>query len=125
MTVKTIFIAQNGKEFYDEGECLYYEQQMKLSSIKDQFSLYDYNGKKMNEVNGKTFYIAVDTQEAAEILNEYIDSTGYSTPWQDIQSPIGPGKYLFNTDRSKWITYDELESCFKKVQNIFLKQKRK
>lgn len=49
MTEKTIYIAFDGKEFDDEGDCREYELNTKLKDIGDDLLLYDKNGKKIEK----------------------------------------------------------------------------
>ena len=113
MTEKTIYIAFNGKEFDDEGDCREYELNTKLKDIGDDLLLYDKNGKKIEKIDNQLLaesidYIVVKSEKAYEYFVEQMDYFGLNYP-DYYNSPIC--SYYYDYDENEWINIEDRVQC--------------
>ena len=110
--MKVIYIADDGKEFSSETECLDYEWKLKHSHL-DEIHLYDEGNNKLvnifsEDVYGRTMKVVVQTQEALKDLQELAQYTGFSC-YYDITEC---GVWTFNESKETFVKleYDKLIS---------------
>ena len=113
MTEKTIYIAFDGKEFDDEGDCREYELNTKLKDIGDDLLLYDKNGKKIEKIDNQLLaesidYIVVKSEKAYEYFVEQMDYFGLNYP-DYYNSPIC--SYYYDYDENEWINIEDRVQC--------------
>ena len=113
MTEKTIYIAFDGKEFDDEGDCREYELNTKLKDIGDDLLLYDKNGKKIEKIDNQLLaesidYIVVKSEKAYEYFVEQMDYFGLNYP-DYYNSPIC--SYCYDYDENEWINIEDRVQC--------------
>lgn len=113
MIEKTIYIAFDGKEFNDEGDCREYELNTKLKDIGDDLLLYDKNGKKIEKIDNQLLaesidYIVVKSEKAYEYFVEQMDYFGLNYP-DYYNSPIC--SYYYDYDENEWINIEDRVQC--------------
>ena len=103
--MKTVYIADDGKNFEDEYECMNYEFCISHPHLKT-IELYDRHGKKLtNPLDDETYFnftkIIVHSEE--ELIDLYCaaDYTGFSG-YYDIKSV---GTWIFDQDKEKFVKY--------------------
>ncbi len=83
MTVVKTYIAEDGKKFDDEWECVEYERELKSNQFKDVAFLFDDEGHQLPLTDAgfeDCMFIVCKTDEAAAYMyNEFC--TGYFLPW--------------------------------------------
>lgn len=70
---KEFYIASDGKEFEDEGECLDYENELNIKSIE----AYDENFNRI-DFEGAT-YVVVHSNEEINFIDEVCDYNGWTS----------------------------------------------
>ena len=113
MIEKTIYVAFDGKEFDDEGDCREYELNTKLKDIGDDLLLYDKNGKKIEKIDNQLLaesidYIVVKSEKAYEYFVEQMDYFGLNYP-DYYNSPIC--SYYYDYDENEWINIEDRVQC--------------
>ena len=113
MTEKTVYIAFDGKQFDDEGDCREYELNTKLKDIGDDLLLYDKNGKKIEKIDNQLLaesidYIVVKSEKAYEYFVEQMDYFGLNYP-DYYNSPIC--SYYYDYDENEWINIEDRVQC--------------
>lgn len=79
--MRTIYIADDGKEFDNEFECKHYEWILNHPHLKS-IKCYDKDGNKLKDIMEEVTYcfcckIVVPTDEAAKELNDLAEYTGF------------------------------------------------
>lgn len=103
--MKTVYIADDGKNFEDEYECRNYEFCISHPHLKT-IELYDRHGKKLtNPLDDETYFnftkIIIHSEE--ELIDLYCaaDYTGFDG-YYDIKSV---GTWIFDQDKEKFVKY--------------------
>lgn len=87
------YVARDGKEFSDESECLYYENELNIKSLET----YDEN---FNRVSFEyATYIVIHSDEEVNIVNEICNYNGWNS-----NGLCGVGFFRYNCDYrfDKW-----------------------
>lgn len=114
MEVITKYIADDGKEFDDEDECLDYERGIKIHKVYG-FRAYDRQGKEifpknyvsdMDDFVYDVCYIRVDNirgwEEFEELCNDEFDTYFYD----GLDSISETGLYFKDDDHDYWVSWD-------------------
>lgn len=103
--MRTVYIADDGKQFEDEYECEHHEFELKHPHLQT-IEAYDRHGKKLtNPLDDETYFnftkIIVHSEE--ELIDLYCaaDYTGFSG-YYDIKSV---GTWIFDQDKEKFVKY--------------------
>lgn len=67
------YVARDGKEFSDEGECLDYENELNIKSIEaydDNFNRTDFEG---------AIYVVIHSDEEVKMIDEVCDYNGWTS----------------------------------------------
>lgn len=109
MTVKKIYISDDGIEFQNEWECADYEAKIRANRFKDAALLFDKDGKPLcltEKGFEEAWFIRCKTKEAAEYLfNEFGDT--YDNPWWGSHAyDLKAGCWYYEGDY--WLATDEL-----------------
>ena len=88
-----LFIARDGKEFNDEGECLDYENELNIKSIE----AYDKNFNKVDFE--RATYVVIHSDEELNLITEVCDYNGLIS-----EGLCEVGLFRFNYDYriNKW-----------------------
>lgn len=115
----TIYIADDGKQFEYEDECLAYEKEIRIKRFSNAIFIFDEEGKQLefNKSNFEiSYYILCKTKEAAAYMyNEFCD---YDLPWGTLEE-ISAGLWYYDGD--EWLPVDgilEKARIIKKIQSI-------
>ena len=88
-----IYIARDGKEFDDEGECLDYENELNIKSIEaydEEFNKTDFEGAA---------YVVIRSDEEIEFIAEVCEYNGWTSEGLD---EVGLFHYNYSYRRDKW-----------------------
>lgn len=96
--MRVVYIADDGKEFADEYECMDYEWALNHPYLKD-VHFYDADGNELDDVFSEETYniaekIVVLNENAVETLQEFANYTGYCA-YEDVNEC---GEWIFNLD---------------------------
>lgn len=101
--MKTIYIADDGKQFDEEYECLDYEWKLNHPHLKD-IRCFDKDGNELNDLFSENTYaysekIIVPNDESVKELQELASYTGYC-----YYSYINEtGTWVFNEDVNRFV----------------------
>lgn len=103
--MKTLYIADDGKQFEDEYECRNYEFCISHPHLKT-IELYDIHGKKLTDpLDDETYFnftkIIIHSEEELTDLYEAADYAGFSG-YYDIKDV---GTWIFDKDKEKFVKY--------------------
>lgn len=103
--MRTLYIADDGKQFEDEYECRNYEFCISHPHLKT-IELYDRHGKKLTDpLDDETYFnftkIIIHSEEELTDLYDAADYTGF-TGYYDIKSS---GTWVFDQDKEKFVKY--------------------
>ena len=103
--MRTLYIADDGKNFEDEYECRNYEFCISHPHLKT-IELYDRHGKKLtNPLDEDTYFnftkIIIHSEEELTDLYEAADYAGFSG-YYDIKDV---GTWIFDKDKEKFVKY--------------------
>lgn len=94
--MRTIYIADDGKQFDDEIDCIDYEWKLKRNHLSE-IEIYDENGRKLENIFLENSYnksekVVVKSQEAANDLHDFAKYTGYC----EYYKITSPGVWIWN-----------------------------
>ncbi len=119
--MRTLYIADDGKQFEDEYECRNYEFCISHPHLKT-IELYDRHGKKLTDpLDDETYFnftkIIIHSEEELTDLYDAADYTGF-TGYYDIKSS---GTWVFDQDKEKFVKY--VNSAFnQELSDKYVKQ---
>lgn len=125
MTIKTVFIANDGKEFEDEYECQCYELSMEVRKTCGALKFFDEDGKKL-EVSPRAvdevFFVVAENDFAVEVAQKVFAEGGYVSPWDC--GTYDPGYYVYVGDRrdmfrAEWLDFNDIEDFYNTCDNVF------
>lgn len=119
--MRTVYIADDGKEFDDECECQVYEFESSLNAIK----IYDKDGNKLKDLLSEgTYYeakkIIINTKEELRDLHKIADYTGFC----GYESITSVGIWIYDEDNECFIRYSD-RAFFKKLSDKYVKKLKK
>lgn len=103
---RTVYIADDGREFYYEGDCRIYDYQLKEKTLK----LYDLNFEKA--VIESAVYVQLDTKEEVELFKEIYEYKGYG----GADGVYEPGIYMYTPD-DYWVNITPVIDHFNSIPN--------
>lgn len=121
MREETIYIADDGTEFWDEDECQEYEEKQMYEMVCDTLKFYDISQKlitdaSLSEALRNSYYIKVLDENAWETLERITCNTGYSSPIHNEIREMGTWYYDENYKTyGKWF---HLETEIKKLNKM-------
>lgn len=87
------YVARDGKEFDDEGECLNYENELNIKSIE----AYD---KDFNRINFESAtYVVIHSDEEVNFIDEVCDYNGWTS---EGLCEVGLFRYNWGNRYDKW-----------------------
>ena len=113
-----------GKTFDDEDDCLKHEMEHNVAELKGAVVMMDDCGEVLPLDNIRTtieraYAIYVGCKEAADILWEMFDDEGYSTPIENIETPIQyPAFFTYNQDKYSWLYMRDLEEEYNRLLEL-------
>lgn len=119
MTEYTKYIADDGTEFDDCGECEVYERKLKLDGMRGKLIALDINGKPVDDLRDidRIFYLYIDSDRTAYQLDDLYDE---GWPWSSgsINCAGRPraGQFFYDTDMDHWIDIDSTKEKIKEAE---------
>ena len=113
-----------GKEFNDEEDCRKHEMEHITTKLKGAVVMMDSQGKvlPLDDIHTaveRTHAIYVGCKEAADILWEMFDDEGYTTPIEDIRTPVlYPAFFTYDQDEYRWRYMRDLEEEFNRLLEL-------
>lgn len=121
MTEKTIYIADDGKEFFDEENCRFYERECLINPLFDSGAIvmWDRDKKRTTETD-EAFYVSVRSLPAARALKDIFDEDGWECPcYNSWAGELETGKFYYDEDYDKWHNLDELKFKYNSLCELF------
>ena len=113
-----------GKEFNDEEDCRKHEMEHITTKLKGAVVMMDSQGKvlPLDDIHTaveRTHAIYVGCKEAADILWEMFDDEGYTTPIEDIRTPVlYPAFFTYDQDEYRWRYMRDLEEEYTRLLEL-------
>ena len=113
-----------GKEFAFENECREHEREHITKKLEGAVVMMDSLGKvlPLDDIHTaieKSYAIYVGCKEAADILWEAFDDEGYSTPIENIETPIQyPAFFIYDQDKYYWQYMRDLEEEYNRLLDL-------
>lgn len=111
----TIYIADDGKKFDNEGDCLKYEAQKAAEMYKDTAFIFDKGGKPLPLTHyafEKAHYIKAVTDAAASYMKDL--ANGWETPWDEEEPKAGKWACI----DEGWHSIEELKDMLEILEGI-------
>lgn len=109
MEIVTRYIADDGKEFVDKGECMHYEarEKAKVASESNHLIMFDEQGVRTDN-SDRAWFAYFKTERAREIfydavLNDIGDNPGNSEDIKQRSDPNETDMIFWNEDKEEWI----------------------
>ena len=113
-----------GKEFNDEEDCRKHEMEHTASFIKNAVVMMNNGGEVLPLDDIRTaidncYAIYVGCNEAAKILWELFEDEGYTTPIEDIRTPVlYPAFFIYDQDNYHWLYFNDLEEEYNRLLEL-------
>lgn len=114
------YLANDGKKFDEEWDCIEYETQKALETHKDEFQFFNYCKEPIpieKAIPDEVVYIIVKSDSGAEAIGNWFDHQGLLNPFDCVYCEcVGTWVYGDIIDRGhKWL---KLELEIQRLQNI-------
>lgn len=124
MIERVSYIADDGTAFEDEDECIDYERGLMLKKYEHDIHMWDDNFQPIpitdSQALDKIYYLTCDTAEAVEVMNDWLESTGYSSPWEShVDYSYAAGRHYYWQDNDEWYEADDLIGKVRGMIKIF------
>lgn len=121
--MKIIYRADDGTDFFNEDDCVEYEESQRISEMKLASRFWDNKGRPMAinnlaETVEHAYYAELATDEEAF----FIDSYAYEKVGCCIFEDAGDakaGRYYYDSYRDAWINIEELNKPYREVLAVF------
>lgn len=113
-----------GKEFNDEEDCRKHEMEHTTSFIKNAVVMMDNGGEVLPLDDIRTaidncYAIYVGCNEVAKMLWELFEDEGYTTPIEDIRTPVlYPAFFIYDQDSYRWLYFNNLEEWYNRLLEL-------
>lgn len=113
-----------GKEFNDEEDCRRHEMEHTASFIKNAVVMMNNGGEVLPLDDIRTaidncYAIYVGCNEAAKMLWELFEDEGYTTPIEDIRTPVlYPAFFIYDQDNYHWLYLNDLEEEYNRLLEL-------
>lgn len=120
MTTKTMYIAEDGKTFYDKDKCLEYEEDLMTQSMQRYVHLFNESGDEISfslsdDCFADAWFIQILSDDVAEIIDERISTN--LLPWGYDKGTSGT--WIWNIEQEQWISFDWIEKMYKDGMKLF------
>lgn len=124
MIERVSYIADDGTTFEDEDECLEYERTLMLKKYEHDIHMWDNEFQPIPITDPKAldkiYYLTCDTAEAVEVMNNWFEYMGYSSPFEGGNSFAEmAGCHYYWQDNDKWYEADNLIEKVSGMMKIF------
>ena len=113
-----------GKEFNDEEDCRKHEMEHNAAKLKGAVVMMDDGGEvlPLDDIHTaieRPYAIYVGCKEAADILWELFGDEGYTTPIEDIRTPVlYPAFFIYDQDNYHWLYFNDLEEEYNRLLEL-------
>ena len=113
-----------GKTFDDEDDCRKHEMEHNVAKLKGAVVMMDDGGEvlPLDDIRTaieRTYAIYVGCKEAADILWELFEDEGYTTPIEDIRTPVlYPAFFIYDQDNYHWLYLNDLEEEYNRLLEL-------
>ena len=113
-----------GKTFDDEDDCREHEMEHNAAKLKGAVVMMDYQGKvlPLDDIRTaieKSYAIYVGCKETAKMLWELFEDEGYTTPIEDIRTPVlYPAFFIYDQDGYHWLYFNDLEEEYNRLLEL-------
>ena len=113
-----------GKEFDDYEDCRKHEMEHTASFIKKAVVMMDNGGKilPLDDIHTaieRAYAIYVGCKAVADILWKMFDDEGYTTPIENIETPIQyPAFFIYDQDKYYWQYMRDLEEEYNRLLEL-------
>lgn len=113
-----------GKEFNDEEDCRKHEMEHNAAKLKGAVVMMDDGGEvlPLDDIHTaieRAYAIYVGCKEAADILWELFGDEGYTTPIEDIRTPVlYPAFFIYDQDNYHWLYFNDLEEEYNRLLEL-------
>ena len=110
-----------GKTFDDEDNCRKHEMEHNAAKLKGAVVMMDDGGEvlPLDDIRTaieRTYAIYVGCNEAAKMLWELFEDEGYTTPIEDIRTPVlYPAFFIYDQDNYHWLYLNDLEEEYNRL----------
>ena len=124
MIERVSYIADDGTAFEDEDECLKYERTLMLKKYERDIHMWDSEFQHIpitdSQALDKVYYLTCDTAEAVEIMHNWFEYMGYSSPFEgDKRFAEMAGHHYYYQDNDEWYEADDLIEKARGMMKIF------
>lgn len=122
MKVITFYVAEDGKKFQEEEECIKYENQLLAEAVKEEALIFGENGNRLEltreNFGGKAYVLYAKTQKAAEYFIRAFE--GYENPWDSNIENACPGCWYYVG--GNWVAVKDIfetADMIRKIMNAY------
>lgn len=121
MTEKTIYVADDGKEFNEEWDCRIYERECRINPLLKSGTIVMWNrDKKRTTETDDAYYVSVKSLPAARVLKDIFDEDGYECPcYNSWSGKLEIGEFYYDGEYDKWHSLDELKFEYDSLCEVF------
>lgn len=133
--MKAIYIADDGREFEDENECLEYEklENEKTKKLLSEIHAFNEKGEEIKVGNGareydiegmlmETFYVTFDSDEALHFFDDQQEYYGYP-PIHECTICKNGDVFIYNDGDGEWISAKEMIEHYQDIMTKFRERK--
>lgn len=124
MIERVSYIADDGTTFENEYECLEYERTLMLKKYERDIHMWNCEFQPIpitdSQALDKVYYLTCDTAEAVEIMHNWFEDMGYSSPFEGDESFYAmAGRQYYYMDNDQWYEADDLIEKARGMMKIF------
>lgn len=124
MIERVSYIADDGTTFEEEDECLEYERTLMLKKYERDIHMWDSEFQPIpitdSRALDKVYYLACDTAEAVEVMNNWFEYMGYPSPFEsDKGFAEMAGRHYYWQDDDEWHEADYFIEKVRGMMKIF------
>lgn len=124
MIERVSYIADDGTTFEDEDECIDYERGLMLKKYEHDIHMWDSEFQPISITDSraldKVYYLTCDTAEAVEVMHNWFEYMGYSSPFEgDKGFAEMAGRHYYWQDDDEWHEADYFIEKVRGMMKIF------
>ena len=119
MIERIIYIADDGKEFVEEEDCIAYERSMKYKSViaNNELQMWDEDFKPTTELDNIEYFMC-STARAFDYLKDLNDYAGLCAIDELNDIKIGQ-LYIYDVIEAEFVSFDDYSSNVRKIAKAF------
>lgn len=124
MIERVSYIADDGTAFEDEDECIDYERGLMLKKYEHDIHMWNSEFQPIpitdSQALDKIYYLTCDTAGAVEVMDNWFENMGYSSPFEDNKNFTAKvGHHYYYQDNDDWYEADDLIEKVRGMMKIF------